>query len=199
MTVCQVCKHPDRVRIELHKLSGASLDKVVMKFPDIHRDALHRHMKSHLGADERQALIAEIPIRELAKRAAEEGGSVLDHLTVIRNVVMRALLGAAESSDRVGTASLAGRAVEVLNALGKLTGEIASIAAVTNIQNNLNIFQAPDFCALETMLVQRLQPYPDALAAVLDGLRELEGRSTPEATVATLRSPQAAIEHRAGH
>jgi len=38
---------------------------------------------------------------------------------------------------------------------------------------------APVFAELQSMLVERLAPYPPALAAVIDGLRALEDRSAP--------------------
>src|SRR6266516_5520501 len=107
---CTVCRHPERLRIELMRLSGASLDIVAAKFSGTHRDALHRHMKFHLDEGDKKALIDALPMRELIARAAEEGGSVMDYLGLVRNVVMRALLGAADAGDRIGTASLSGRA-----------------------------------------------------------------------------------------
>jgi hypothetical protein len=179
------------------RLSGASLDVVVTKFPGVHRDAIHRHMKFHLDEADKKALIDDVPMRELVARAAEEGGSVLDHLSVVKNVVMRALLSAAEAGDRTGTATLSGRAVEVLKEIGRLTGEISSLMAVTNIQNNVAIFNSPQFSELESMLVEKLRDHPAALKAVIEGLQELEARPVPEGLAALDIGPVAAIEHEA--
>jgi len=55
---CQVCRHPDRLRIELLRLSGLSLDLVSARFR-VHRDAVHRHML-HISDADRAALIADL-------------------------------------------------------------------------------------------------------------------------------------------
>jgi hypothetical protein len=60
---CQICRHPERLRIELARLSGLSLDLVAARF-QVHRDAVHRHML-HLSDADRAALIADLPIKEL--------------------------------------------------------------------------------------------------------------------------------------
>jgi len=183
------------MRIELLRLSGMSLDRVAARF-QIHRDALHRHM---LGLDDadRAALIADLPMKELARQAAEEGVSLLDYLKVIREVLMRQLLLAADSGDRTGTATLSGRAIECLRELGRVTGEISNLTSVTQI-NNVAIFNSPQFAELESMLVERLRDHPGALKAVIEGLQELEARSAPEGRMPVPVGPQAAIiEH--GH
>ena len=41
------------------------------------------------------------------------------------------------------------------------------------------------------MLIERLAKYPDALAAVVDGLRELEGRAASQSHLPALASPVA--------
>jgi hypothetical protein len=185
---CQVCKSPDRMQIELLRLSGMSLDRIAARFR-VHRDALHRHMLRHVEEADRAALIADLPMKEMARQAAEEGISVVDYLKVVREVLMRQLLGAASSGDRIGTASLSGRAIECLKELGRITGEISNLTAFT-VNNNTAVFvNSPQFAQLETMLIERLAKYPDALAAVVDGLRELEGKAAPEGHLPALPGP----------
>jgi hypothetical protein len=191
---CQICRHQDRLRIELLRLSGVSLDRLAARFK-VHRDAIHRHM-AHLDEADRAALIADLPMKELAQQAAEEGIAVVDYFKVIREVLMRQLLTAADSGDRIGTASLSGRAIECLKELGRVTGEISHLTSFTQV-NNVAIFNSPQFAALETMLIERLAKYPDALASVVAGLRELEDQSTSEGLAPGLGRPPAAIEHEA--
>jgi hypothetical protein len=198
---CQVCRHPDRLRIELLRLSGMSLDRVAARF-QIHRDALHRHMLG-LGDADRAALIADLPMRELAQQAAEEGIGILDYLKVIRAVLMRQLLLAADGGDRAGTANLSGKAIECLRELGKITGEISSLTSLTQVNNTAVFVNSPQFAELQTMLIEKLRDHPDALKAVVEGLQELEARSAPEGIATTApeglaampRRPLAAIEH----
>jgi hypothetical protein len=184
---CQIWRHSDRLRIELLRLSGTSLDQVAARF-QVHRDALHRHMMALDDAD-RAALIADLPMKELARQAAEEGVSLIDYFKVIREVLMRQLLTAASSGDRIGTASLSGRAIECLKELGRVTGEISNLTAFT-VNNNTAVFvNSPQFAQLETMLIERLAKYPDALAEVVAGLRELEAKAAPEGHLPAVARP----------
>ena len=72
---------------------------------------------------------------------------------------------------------VAGRAVDILESIGKLTGELRQLAP-QSITNNTAIFvNSPIFAELQSMLIERLAPYPAALTAVVQGLHELEDRS----------------------
>jgi hypothetical protein len=79
---CQVCDHDERWRIELLRAGGASLDSLATKF-GVHRDAIWRHWQKHVS-DEMKAgyLAGPVQLQDLAAKAAETGGSVLDHLTL---------------------------------------------------------------------------------------------------------------------
>jgi hypothetical protein len=86
---------------------------------------------AHIDEAERAALIADLPMKELALQAAQEGVSLIDYFKVIREVLMRQLLTAVDSGDRIGTASLSGRAIECLKELGRVTGEISNLTSFT--------------------------------------------------------------------
>ena len=174
---CQICSHPERHRIETLRLAGATADALVARFTDIGaRDSVYRHMEKHVTPDVKAALIADVPLKELADRAVAESMSLLDYLSLVRSTVMSQMIGAASINDRSGTAKLAGRAVEVLAEIGRLTGELMSSAPVTNItNNNFAVFMAsPMMARLEVMLLDRLAPHPAALQAVLAGLEDLD-------------------------
>lgn len=157
------------------RLSGASLDSIAAKF-SVKRDAIWRHMAKHVDADRRAVLVADVPLKELAERAADEGVSLLDYFAIVRSAVMQQLISAASMNDRNGTAVLAGRATEVLREIGKLTGEILKSAPVGNVTTNVLLFMAtPAYANLERMLIRTLAPHPEALKAVLEGLKSLEG------------------------
>ncbi len=177
---CRVCSHPERVRIEMLRLAGATLDNVAARF-GLQRDAIWRHMRDHVDTERRAHLIADVPMAELAERANAEGTSLLDNLAIVRMTVMESMIEAASAKDRKATASLAGRATEVLGEIGRLTGEILRSGTVTNVTQNVAVFMAsPAYSNLEAMLIRRLQPHPDALRAVLEGLAELQSSPPPE-------------------
>src|SRR5689334_25356286 len=72
---CQVCKHPERLSIELARLSGMSLDRVAAKF-DVQRDAVFRHMNNHVTPEARAALALDVPLEQIVERASQEAGSL---------------------------------------------------------------------------------------------------------------------------
>ena len=180
---CTVCRHPDRHAIEMAHVAGASLDAITAKFStDAHplgRASVHRHCRDHLDETARASYLADVPLAELAERAAKESLSLLSYLGLIRSTLITQMLVAAGVNDGNRTAVLAGRALEVLKELGRLTGELRDVATHTTINNTL-IMNMPIFLDLQTMLVEKLADFPEALERVVDGLRELEGRSDVE-------------------
>jgi hypothetical protein len=160
-------------------MAGASLDSLADKF-HVSRDSIHRHMQKHVTDDDRSHILADLPLQELLERAADEGVSLIDHCRIIRATLMRSFTAAASVGDRNGTAALAGRLNEVLGLMGKLTGEMLSLAPGASITNNTQILiNSPVFADLQAMLVQTLSPYPEALAAVVEGLQQLEAKAAP--------------------
>ena len=189
--VCSVCKHPNRGLIEATRVAGASLDAVGTKY-GVSRDAVFRHMANHVPEDVRLQYITSIPIKELAQRAANEGVSLMDYFAIVRGVLLQQFQLAASVNDKNGTAVLAGRLTEVLREIGKITGELMRSPAVQNITNTVNFINSPIFTDLQTMLIRRLAGHPDAMAAVVEGLRELESRSAPRPAAPLIEHQEAA-------
>lgn len=185
--ICSVCRHPERHRIEMLRLGGSPVDPLAEKF-GLGRDAIYRHMANHVDAETKASIIADVPLKDLAARAAEEGVSLLDYFAIVRSTVIEQLLSAAAIGDRSGTAALAGRATEVLKEIGKLTGEMLRTSPI-NITHNTAVFvSSPAFARLERMLIERLGPHPEALGAVLEGLRALEEEGEPPGEAGPLLS-----------
>lgn len=171
-------RHPDRLAIELASLAGMSLDRISERF-GVHRDAVWRHMKS-LDPAYRAALVADVPLEEMAERAAKEGLSILDQLAVLRQSLMHAAIEAKAAGNHFAHAQLSNAAVNALRETARISGELRATPNITNITTNVAVMMAsPMMQRLQTMLMQRLAPYPDALAAVLDGLSELDGVQKP--------------------
>lgn len=176
---CSICSHPERTRIEMLRLAGLSLDSTVTRFGlgEGGRDRLWRHMKNHVSASDRAALVADIPIQELAEKAASEGGSILDHLAIVRSGLMKLYVAAVGVGDARAAAPLAGRLAEVLRDQAALTGELLRGSQVNITNNNMVVLNSPAFADLQSMLVDVLRPHPAALRAVLEGIEELEKRA----------------------
>jgi AcrR family transcriptional regulator len=184
---CHVCKHVDRALIEQTRVAGASLDTIAAKY-GVSRDAIYRHMKSHVSEDARADYLAGIPLKELAIKAAEEGVSVLEHFSIVRAVLMKQFQLASSVNDRNAVGSLAGRLTEVLRAIGHISGEMGSMAANSITINNVSIMNSPVFANLQANLLHALAPFPEARAAVVTALRAMDDQSAPE-------QPMKVIEH----
>jgi hypothetical protein len=115
-----------------------------------------------------------VAIAELAKRAAQEDESVLTYFGILRTELFRLFLNAKEAG-RVGDASLiAKRLVDVLGAIGKLTGEVREAAvSIHNVQNNISapiVFGDPEIAKFQATVIKALRQFPAAREAVIEAL-----------------------------
>jgi hypothetical protein len=175
---CTVCRHPDRQRIEMSHVAGVSLSAIAAKFDSPQhggkRDAIARHCRDHLDEAARAGYLSDIPIKELAARAADAGVSLLSYFGLVWSTVLQQMLVASGVNDGHRTAVLAGRAVEVLREIGRLSGELGGMATSLTVNNNTVIMNSPIFVDLQAMLIAKLADFPEALNRVIEGLRELE-------------------------
>ena len=183
---CMVCQHPDRWRLELLRAGGASLDALATKF-GVSRDSVHLHWKKHVS-DEMKAgyLAGPTQLQELAAKAAEQGGSVLDHLHAIRVVLMGQMAAMVESGDGRGVAYVSGRLTTVLETIAKISGELGDLARSVTINHTTNnvavLHEHPAFARLQAAMLRALGPFPDARAAVVGALRDLDAGNAPMST-----------------
>jgi hypothetical protein len=180
---CKICAHERRYEIELALVSGVSCRAIGRKY-EVSRDSAWRHLTSHVPPERRAQLIAG-PLKpaELAERAADEGLTLLEYVAIVRNSLMARFLAASEADDRQGTALVAGRLLDCLRLTAQLSGDLQRAAAP--ITNNVLVMNSPLMADLQSMLIARLRPYPDASRAVLDGLRELSARALQGAAPAS--------------
>jgi hypothetical protein len=129
---CQVCRHPERVRIESLRASGASLESLASKF-QLHKDAIWRHWTRHVRDDQKLKYLA--------------GPSTIAQL-------------------------------EVLRAIGGITGEIAQLSSSVSVSttNILATANAPDarLAELQSGLLTIARTYPEARTAIIELLRSLD-------------------------
>jgi hypothetical protein len=190
---CQVCRHEERWRIELLRAGGASIDALAAKF-NVDRDAIWRHWKRHVS-DEAKAgyLCGPIELGKLAERAAEEGGSILDYLAMARTSLVAQLAAMNEAGDARGVVYVAAQLTRTLEAIGRCTGEIGTLATNVNITNNtIALVNSPQFAQVQGIMLRALAPYPDARLAVVDALRALDAENAPAPLSV---NPAKVIEH----
>lgn len=186
---CQVCRHDERWRIELLRAGGASLDSLATKFK-VDRDAIWRHWNRHVSPEMKAGYLAgPVQLQDLAAKAADTGGSVLDHLHAVRTVLMGHLVSVTEAGDGRAAAYIAGRLTATLEVIARVSGELGDLARSTtfniNTTNNVAVLQEhPAFAQLQATMLRALAPFPDARAAVVMALRGLDSESAQATSAA---------------
>jgi hypothetical protein len=183
---CTLCSHLERTRAELLLAEGASFAAVGRKY-SVGREALRRHWLNHVS-DERKASLVIGPVQRaaLAARVSEENSGVLDHLKVVRAGLYALYDAAVTAGDRTTGAMLAGRLHENLNAVARLTGQLASSPLIQNTTTVNVLINDPAFAAFQADLIRALSRFPEARAAILTEFERLE-HLDPQ--------PLAALEH----
>jgi hypothetical protein len=180
MRHCAVCVHPERRRIELKRANGASLEALAAEF-GLHRDQIWRHWTRHVSDEAKATFIAgPLKIAELKERAAAENLSLLDYMSIIRTTLIEQFCAASEAKAYNHTVNIAGRLIETLKEIGKLTGEVQRYTSTVNNVTNIAVFSSPDFARLQSGLIEALAPYPDARSAVIRKLRDMENEAKGE-------------------
>lgn len=135
-------------------------------------------------------LAGPVQLQELAAKAAETGGSVLDHLHAVRTVLMGTLASMTEAGDGRGAAYVAGRLTATLETIARVSGELGALASSQTI-NNFNgttnfaiLNEHPAFMRLQAVILRALAPFPEARAAVVEALRAADPKPQPAASAA---------------
>lgn len=174
---CVVCNHVDRARMETLKAGGASFEAIAKKFDGVSKDQFWRHWTRHVPAERRAELIGgpEIKIEQLAEKAAESGLGLLDSFAHMRARLFSSFDAACDVGDRSGQSMIAGRLLETLREMGKLTGEIRQISGGgVTINNNVAVMNSPAVAEMQAVIIRALAPFPEARAAVVAALRGME-------------------------
>jgi hypothetical protein len=84
------------------------------------------------------------------------------------------------AGDRLSVASIAGRLHENLNAMARLTGQLANspLVQINNQTNNI-LVNDPAFASFQADLIRVLSRFPDARDAVLAEFERLEAAPAP--------------------
>jgi len=173
---CTACSHPERVRFELLLAGGASYRAVADKF-HLGPYALRRHWINHVSEERRMALtLGPVQREALASRVAEESTSVIDHFRAVRAGLYSLYDAAVTAGDGTTGATVAGRLLECLNSMARLTGQLAASPLVQyNTQNNyLQFSESPEFIAFMERVTTVLEPYPEARLAIFHAVRALD-------------------------
>jgi len=153
---CSICIHAEHEAIDAAILNGEPLRVIAQRFV-VSRDALYRH-KSHVSAT-------------VAK--AHEAGEVAEAdrlLSTVRDLLQAAIgtIAQAESGGDLRTKLAAIReARETAKLLLEVHGELQTAPTV-------NLIVAPEWVKLRTVILQTLNPFPDARACLIEAIARVE-------------------------
>jgi hypothetical protein len=169
------------VEIEIARVAGTPFRTIAARF-DVSKDAIVRHFQSHVTEKRRAELMAgPATIDDLVRAAAKESKSVLDYLGIMRGILFRQFLTAAENADRKGVIDTSSPLLDAPRAVARLTGELRQLSGVTINQNTINFAASPKFAELSAGLLEISREFPDARPAIISLLRRLDDE--PESPV----------------
>ena len=157
---CTVCGHEKVEEINRLLLEGVSLRDLAGRY-SVSKTALHRHKESHLPAELTKAQEAQ----EVAK-----ADSLLAQVTELRDKALSILDKAEQAGDLRTALQGIKEARGCLELLARLQGELQE-------QTIVNILINPQWLSLRTVILQALEPYPEARQAVARALREVESNA----------------------
>jgi len=181
---CHVCVHQERTQIEAARIAGISADALAKKH-GVSKWSIFRHMRDHVTDEERAQHVQHVPIRELAKAAAEEGVATLDYLKLYRSEISRQFLQASGANDKNATANLGRVGIEVNKEIARLSGEFLNSTAVTNVLQINNFGMTQIHADLSAMVLRKFGDRPAILAELIEGLDELEAKCAASGTNGT--------------
>ena len=157
---CTVCQHPQRGEIDKALVSGTSNRRIATQY-DLSEASVRRHKVEHLP-------------EKLEKAQAEE--DVRAALDVVRQLKTINQLAREVASN----ARLSGDARTVLAAVDRIHKQIetqAKLLGQLDERTQINVALNPQWIAMETVILDALRPHPEALRAVVDGLKQLKGEN----------------------
>ena len=150
---CTICSHPSRDAIEDAFIAGTPKRRIASHY-GVSERAVRYHTREHLPA-----LLALARDAERAARA----DSLLDRIEILQSRTL-AILEVTEETGEHRTALAAIReARSNLELIGEVTREL-------NRAPTLNLSLHPEYVEARTLIVQALEPYPQAKEAVVRAL-----------------------------
>ena len=160
---CTVCQHPEREAVDHHLVNGRS-NRAVARQYDLGREAIRNHRTRH------------VPETLTKARRAQEEAHADDLLDQVRQLRDRALgiLERAEAADDHKVALAAIReARATVELLAKLVGELDERPVV----NIANLFCSTEWLRVQALVIDVLQPHPEARERLVTGLTAIEERT----------------------
>lgn len=151
--VCTICSHAAREEIDSALVRRTPYRAIALRY-SVSKDALSRHLNDHLADYVQQAL---------SEYGVGKGVKVLDKLTATLARLDSFLDEAEGNHDAREFVMVAGELRKELELLAKLQGDLQQ-------EGTTNIYLNQEYIEARTLIVQALEPYPDARDAVVGAL-----------------------------
>jgi len=188
---CSICTHPERLEIDRLILSGESYRNIAKQF-GLSIGTISRHKEAHIGTDlqdvrevmvaAREEALAEIKsevkardlkeikeeiiteARETTAARLETAASYLDQLILLRQKAADILEDAAKAGDLKTALMGIKEARACIETLARIEGQLSDAPQIT-------IINSPEWVEVRTVIIQALDPYPQAKEAVVNAIR----------------------------
>lgn len=155
--VCTVCSHPAKQAIDNAIVQGLS-QRAIAKQHDLHHSAVNRHAREHI--------VEELRLAHQVARGQESDSlmSTIEELLDGAVNLMEEARSAGKLTPAVMASNVAGQHWE---RMAKLLGRLDAGPKVS-----VNVWMTPEFDTLLRLLRTALAPWPAALTAVLEAIRQ---------------------------
>ena len=154
---CSVCQHPEIDKINQRIASGESHRSIARRF-GFSSSTVDRHVKNCLS---KQLLAAE----EAKAQAGEatHGERLLQRAEAYESKALQLMITAETHGDIRAAIAALRETRECMKTLAQLLGELKT-------GDTYNIIQSPVFMRIKVVMMQVLEPYPEAALALQQGL-----------------------------
>ena len=157
---CTVCRHPNLAEIEAEIAKKTPLSVIAREYAS-GPDNLRRHRDKCMK--EKMALVKVNAEKELETSCLP----VIQQLRMLQESTLEILRGAKDEHISLKAASEVRKNLELM---ARLTGEISTNGVTVGVGINLTLETSPEWADVQRRMVEALDPYPEARAAVVAAL-----------------------------
>lgn len=163
--LCLVCAHPARAEFDKGLMNGSIKPSDVARRVGCSRSSIGRHFKNHLVKTVQTALQAE-PMKDNGQDI-----DLMGELKVMYAKVKKLLAACDDDPNWKAQKAFHGEIRGYLELMGKFLGKLETGTTV-------NIIVTPVWVQMRTVIIQALEPFPEARIAVAKALTEID-KGTP--------------------
>jgi len=166
---CTVCSHKDVEEINSLLLSGEAYRTIADRF-GLSKTALIRHKEGH---------ISELLAKSKEIRDTISADTLTGQIEDIREKIKSLLQQAIDADNLRDAHNFVGDTLRQIELEAKLLGQIQEQSINVNLQQQqVSIYQSPEWSAVGAILARILTPYPDVRMEVARQLKALQDGAT---------------------